>query len=129
MSGIPEEYHDLFEKGAFAHFASVLPDGSPHVVPVWIDYDGEHVLVNTLEERQKTKNVQQNPAVAVSMVDPDNPYRKLTFRGEVVEVTKEGAVEHIHEVCRHYTGRDYPTLEQEDSPRIILRVRVDRVMS
>lgn len=128
MAAIPEEYHDLFEKPTIAHFASLLPDGTPHVVPVWVGYDGEHLLVNTTADRRKTKNVRRDPHVAVSMVDPDNPYRYLGVRGEVVEVTEEGAVEHINELARRYMGQEYPNLDEEASPRVLVRVRPDHVL-
>lgn len=124
MVPIPEEYHDLFEKPTFAHFASLLPDGSPHVVPVWVDYDGEHLLANSTAGRRKTRNVEADPRVAISMLDPDDPYRYLGVRGEVVEVTEEGAVDHINELAHRYMGVDeYPNLGTEESPRVVIRIR------
>jgi PPOX class probable F420-dependent enzyme len=70
---IPEEYTDLFEKRAFAHLATLLPHGTPHVTPVWVDYDGEHLLVNTPQGTRKDRNMQEQPHVALSIQDPENP--------------------------------------------------------
>ncbi len=74
MAGaIPEKYLDLFDKKAFAHLATLMADGTPQVTPVWCDYDGTYVLFNSAKERQKDKNIRRNPAVALSLQDPDNP--------------------------------------------------------
>lgn len=75
MASIPSEFHDLFEKETFAHLTTLLPDGSPHATPVWIDYDLDdgRLLVNTERERQKEVNVRNDPRVAVSMTDPADP--------------------------------------------------------
>src|SRR5258708_7856034 len=96
MAGvIPENYLDLFDKKAFAHVATLMPDGTPQVTPVWVDYDGEHILINSARGRRKDKNMESNPAVALSIQDPDNPYRYLEVRGPVVEITEAGASAHI----------------------------------
>src|ERR1700754_2473320 len=71
---IPEKYRDLFDKKAFANLATMMPDGTPQVTPVWVDFDGTHVLINSALGRQKDKNLRRNPSVAMSIVDPDNPY-------------------------------------------------------
>ncbi len=86
---IPESHLDLFKKKAFAHLATLMPKGQPQVTPVWVDYDGRHVLVNTAEGRQKDKNLQRDGRVALSILDPDNPYRYLEVRGRVAERTLE----------------------------------------
>ena len=84
---IPEKYLDLFKKKAFANLATLMPDGTPQVTPVWVDYDGNHVLVNTARGRQKDKNMQKNATVSMAILDPDNPYRYLEIRGKVDGVT------------------------------------------
>nr|WP_204960104.1 PPOX class F420-dependent oxidoreductase [Salinigranum salinum] len=127
---IPEDIHDLFEKATFAHFATMTPTGYPHVTPVWVDYDPEtnRLMVNTERERRKTKNVEANPKVGVSMVDPDNPYRFLSVFGDVDQITTEGAREQIDELTRRYMGEDeYPNPIQ--SERVILEIRPERVFS
>ncbi|MGH9878976.1 MAG: PPOX class F420-dependent oxidoreductase, partial [Nitrososphaerales archaeon] len=84
---IPNKYRDLFDKRIFAGLVTLMPDGSPQVTPVWIDFDGEHVLFNTAAGRQKDKNLQRDGRVALMLVDPDNPYRYLEVRGHVTERT------------------------------------------
>jgi PPOX class probable F420-dependent enzyme len=128
MSSVPEEYHDLFEKPTIAHLSTLLPDGSPHSAPVWIDYDADadRVLVNTERDRRKEKNVRGDPRVAVSMTDPENPYRMLALRGEVDELTTEGAREHIDTLTRRYMGQDdYPNPIRTE--RVILEIAVEHV--
>src|SRR5882724_9484087 len=102
---IPKKYLDLFDKKAFAHLATIMPDGSPHVTPVWVDYDGEHVRFNSARGRVKDKNVRSNSQVALSIQDPDNPYRYLQVRGRVVEITETGADDHIDKLSQKYTGK------------------------
>jgi nitroimidazol reductase NimA-like FMN-containing flavoprotein (pyridoxamine 5'-phosphate oxidase superfamily) len=81
---IPENYADLFQKKALAHLATLMPDGSPQVTPVWVEYDGTHILINSARGRQKDRNLRGNPQVSLSICDPDNPYRYLEVRGRVV---------------------------------------------
>lgn len=129
MAAIPQAFHDLFEKQTFAHVTTMFPDGLPHTSPVWVDYDAEEnrILVNTERHRQKAKNVERNPAVSASMLDPDDPYRYLSVSGEVDETTTEGAREHIDELSQRYFGEPYPTEIQ--SERLLLKIRPDRVFS
>ncbi len=111
MAEIPEKYRDLFDydKKAFAHVATLMPDGSPQVTPVWVDYDGTHVILNSARGRQKDKNLRRSRNVALSIQDPGNPYRYLEVRGPVVEITEEGADEHIDKMAKKYMGVDrYP---------------------
>lgn len=130
MAAIPAGYRDLFERKSFASFATVMPDGTPQVTPVWIDYDGEHVLVNTAEGRQKERNVRSNPRVGLVVLDPGDPYRYVSLRGEVTEVTGDGAVEHIHDLARRYLGAErYPDLEAEAGPRVLIRISPERVVT
>ena len=110
MAPIPEKFKDLLTtKTAFAHLATVMPDGQPQVTPVWIDFDGTHILVNSAKGRQKDKNMRREPRVALSIQDPDNPYRYLEIRGRVVDVTENGADQHIDKQAKKYMGKDrYP---------------------
>lgn len=131
MEPIPDSFLDLFERKTVAHFATMMPDGTPQVTPVWIDVDDEgYVLVNTARNRQKDKNVQQNPKVGVSIPDPEDPYRYLSIRGEVEEVTNEGAIDHIDSLTQRYFEREeYPHHGEEVGERVIIRIRPDRVVS
>jgi PPOX class probable F420-dependent enzyme len=106
---IPAAFVDLFQKKALAHLATLMPDGSPQVTPVWVEYDGRHVLVNSARGRQKDRNMRANAAVALSISDPDNPYRYLEVRGRVVEITEQGADAHIDKLAKKYLGVErYP---------------------
>src|SRR4051794_10195541 len=96
MTEIPPGFSDLLEqKKAFAHLATVMPDGSPQVTPVWFDYAGGAIRVNTARGRVKARNMQQGSPVALSIIDPDNPYRYIQVRGRVATVTEDGADAHI----------------------------------
>lgn len=123
---IPEAYLDLFEKRAFAHLATVMADGTPQVTPVWIDYDGEYLLVNSAKGRIKDRNMEQRPYVAIEISDPDDPYRYLTIRGRVVEITEEGGVEHIDKLNLKYRGIPKYNLP-EGQVRRIYKIACDKV--
>jgi PPOX class probable F420-dependent enzyme len=130
MESIPESFHDLFERETFAHFATMMPDGTPQVTPVWVDYDidANRVLVNTARGRRKEKNVNRNPKVSLSMVDPENPYRFVSVRGEVDELTEEGAVTHINALAQRYMDvEEYPGLDDEEGARVQIRIRPEAV--
>jgi PPOX class probable F420-dependent enzyme len=104
---ILERNRALFEKKAFAHFATLMKDGSPQVSPVWIDFDGRTIIVNTAKGRQKDLNVRHDPRVALSIQDPDDPYLRLQVRGKVVRITTEGADAHIDKLAKKYTDSDH----------------------
>ena len=89
---IPEKYLDLFQKKAFAHLATLNADGTPQVTPVWVDYDGTHILVNSARGRRKDKNMERNRSVALSIQDPDNPYRYMEVRGRVEEIPRKAPI-------------------------------------
>lgn len=126
MSAIPASHEDILRKRAFAHVATVSEAGIPQVTPVWVDYDGEHVLINSAKGRKKDKNLRANPHVAVSVLDPDDPYRYLGLQGEVVEITEEGAFEHIHSLAQKYWGRPYHQLGEGET-RVIYKIKPTRV--
>jgi PPOX class probable F420-dependent enzyme len=126
---LPEDFLDLFQKRALAHLATILPDGSPHVTPVWVDYDGEHVLVNSAAGRQKDLNMEQRPQVALDIVDPDNIYRYLGLRGRVVEITEEGADAHIDKLSYKYTGEKTYAGRTPDETRRIYKIAPEHVFA
>ena len=118
-STISKEYLDLFEKRAYANLATLMPDGSPQVTPVWVDYDGEFILVNSAAGRQKDRNMERDPRVALDITDPENPYRYLQVRGRVVEITEKGADEHIDKMAQKYLGEEkYPNRRPGEVRRI-----------
>src|SRR6476620_1005569 len=102
---ILEAYRDLFVKVAFAHLATLMPDGSPQVTPVWVDYDGTHVRVNSAKGRVKDKNMRRDKRVALSIEDPENAYRYIAVRGQVVEITEQGADAHIDALAKSTSAR------------------------
>ena len=104
-----------------------MRDGSPQVTPVWVDYDGENILINTSRGRQKMKNIKRDPRVALSIQDPDNPYRKLIVRGRVVEETEQGADEHIDKLAKKYTGSDTYQNRTPGMVRVILKIKPEHV--
>jgi PPOX class probable F420-dependent enzyme len=110
MVAIPDQYLDLLQqKKALANLATVMPDGSPQVTPVWFDYKGGLVRVNSAKGRVKTRNMSEGARVAVAIVDPENPYRYIQIRGRVARVTEQGASEHIDSLSKKYLGKDkYP---------------------
>src|ERR1041385_437013 len=109
MSTIPDEFKDLFEKKSFAQLATLMSDGSPQVTPVWCEFDGKHVVINSAKGRIKDKNMRRNPNVALSIQDPEKPYRHLSLKGTVVEITENGADAHIDKLSKKYIGKDvYP---------------------
>jgi PPOX class probable F420-dependent enzyme len=106
---VPSDFLDLFDKATFAHLSTLMPDGSPQITPVWVDYDGRHILVNSAAGRQKDLNMEKRRRVAIEIPDPENPNRYLAVRGTVVEITEEGADAHLDRLARRYLGRDrYP---------------------
>ena len=109
MSQIPASHVDLLDKPAFAHVATLMKDGSPQVTPVWVDREGDKVVINSAEGRVKDKNLKRDKRIALSITDPANRYRMLSSRGEVVEITTEGAEEHIDRLAMKYMGVEkYP---------------------
>jgi len=128
MVAVPDEFHDLFEKPTIAHLSTLSEDGSPHVAPVWVDYDPktEHLQINTERHRQKVKNIERDPSVGVSLTDPDDPYRHISVKGSVENIHTDGATEHIDELSQRYTGEDYQ--EPIESERVLLEIGVDEVV-
>lgn len=127
MAEIPEEAMPLLEGRHLAHLATVMSDGSPNVTPVWIGHEGNTVVINTGTGRLKHRNLERDPRVSISIVDAENPYAPLTIQGRVVEITKDGAEEHIDQLSKRYMD-EYPyrhRLEGED--RLTVRIEPEKV--
>jgi len=122
VAQIPEKYADLFHKKAFGSLGTIMPDGSPQVTPVWIDYDGNYVMFNSAKGRQKDRNVRRDPRVAVAVIDPENPYRYIEIRGRVAEITEEGADDHINKMSKKYLGKDVYPFRQPGEVRVIYKI-------
>ncbi len=128
MTKVPEKFHDLFNKKAFANLATIMPDGSPQVTPVWVDLDGDYVVVNSSKGRRKDKNMRSRPKVALSMQDPDNPYRYLEVRGKVVEITERGADAVIDKLAKKYLGVEKYPYRQQGEVRVTYKIKPVKVV-
>jgi PPOX class probable F420-dependent enzyme len=126
-SVIPSSHADLFEKKAFAHLATLMPGGQPQVTPVWVDYDGHQVLINTAQGRQKDKNLQKDERVALSILDPENPYRYLEVRGRVAERSLQGADAHIDAMAQKYLGQEKYPYRRPNEVRVIYKIEPEHV--
>ncbi len=126
---LSEGVRRLLEAPNFAHLATLMPDGSPQVSAVWVDFDGTHILVNTAEGRTKPRNVRRDPRVALSIVSQQNPYSSATIRGRVVEVTHEGADAHIDKLARKYLGQDRYPWRRPGEQRVIFKIEPLHVTS
>jgi len=127
MAAIPANYLDLAtEKKAFANLATLMPDGTPQVTPVWFDVKDGVVRVNTALGRVKARNMAEGAPVALSIMDPDNPYRYIQIRGRVTRTTTDGADAHIDALSHKYMGRDYP-FREPGSVRVIVEIEPAKV--
>jgi len=130
MAAIPQGFRDLLEsKKAFAHIATVGADGGPQLTPVWIDFDGRHIRFNTARGRVKDKNLQRNPRVAISIQDPENPYRYVQIRGRVTEMTEQGADAHIDALAKKYLGKDTYPGRKAGEVRVTVKVAPETIQS
>lgn len=124
---IPTEFKDLFDKKALADVATIGPDGEPHVSPVWIDFDGQYVKFSQTTKRQKYKNLKRDSRIALSIVDPDDPYRYVEIRGiaEKIEVDDNNAF--IDSMTKKYVGKDEYPWHQPGDQRVVVFVRPEHV--
>jgi len=123
MATDPENYRDLFEqKKAFANLATLMPDGSPQVTPVWFDRKDGTFRVNTAKGRVKAKNMKQGSRVALAIMDPDNAYRYVQVRGTVARITEDGADAHIDSLAKKYLGQDKYPFRQPDEVRVMYEI-------
>ena len=122
-----QEIKRLFDCKNLAYLATLMDDGSPQVTPIWVDVEGNVILVNTAEGRVKHKNVSRDPRVAISTVDHANPYEMVTVRGRVVEQTRRGADEHINKMAKKYLGMDKYPFKMPGEQRILLRIQPEKV--
>jgi PPOX class probable F420-dependent enzyme len=112
----------------FATLATAMADGAPQASIVWIDIDGDDVLVNTAEGRTKTRNMRRDPRVAVCVFDRNDPYRQLMLRGHVTGFEHDGADAHIDFLAKKYTGADVYDGHRPDQQRVIVRIAADHVV-
>jgi PPOX class probable F420-dependent enzyme len=127
MANIPDNWKALLKQPVFVHLTTLMPDGSPQVSPVWVDIDGDAIVVNTAQGRVKDKNMRRDPRVAVSVVAPDNPYSSLTVRGRVVDITTNGADAHIDSMAKKYLGKDKYPFRTPGEVRVKYRITPEKV--
>ncbi|HEY1853407.1 MAG TPA: PPOX class F420-dependent oxidoreductase [Solirubrobacterales bacterium] len=127
MAEIPAEARHLLEGQHLAHIATLNPDGSPQVSPVWVGIDGDAVTFNTAEGRLKPKNLRNDPRVAVSIVNRDNPLENVLIQGRVTELTHQGADEDIDALAKRYLGVDEYPARQPGEQRVIVRIEPEKV--
>jgi PPOX class probable F420-dependent enzyme len=120
-------FKKLLSEPAFAEVATLMADGSPQITQVWVDTDGEHILINTAENRQKTRNVLRDPRVAVNVVDPNNAWRLASVRGKVVDITTEGSDDLIDRLAKKYLGQDKYPNRRPDEVRVTLKIAPEKV--
>jgi PPOX class probable F420-dependent enzyme len=124
---IPDKYIDLLNKPAFANLGTLMSDGSPQVTPVWVDYDGKFVRVNSALGRVKDKNIRRDPRVSLAIQDPENPYRYLEIRGKVAEITQNGADDHINKLSQKYLGKPEYPYRQPGEVRVLYKIEPEKV--
>ena len=129
LNNFPAGFQDLLtdDARAFAYLATVMPDNTPQVTPVWFDTDGKYLRVNSARGRVKDRNMRKRPQVTLVIADPKNPYRYVQVRGTVIEFTQEGAAEHIDALAKKYTGADrYPNARDD---RVINKIKIEKTQS
>lgn len=119
---IPTDYKELLESTALAHVATIGPDGEPQNNPVWFDWDGEHLKFSQTKARQKYRNVGRDPRLSLSIVDPENPYRYLEVRGEVVRIDEDPDLDFINAMAKKYLGQDKYPFHQPGDERVVVHV-------
>jgi PPOX class probable F420-dependent enzyme len=124
---LTEAAKKLIEGQNLANFVTLMKDGSPQVTPLWVDHDGTHVLLNTAEGRQKPRNLERDKRVAMSIVDSDNLYEYVQIRGKVVDVTRDGAWDHINKLARKYRGENAKYPDRPGEQRIIIKVLPEHI--
>ncbi len=124
---LSQDLLDLLRKPSTCYVATTMPDGSPQLTQTWVDTDGEHVLVNSVQGFLKVRNIERDPRVAVAVSDPDNPRRYFQVRGRVVDVTTEGAADHIERLSQKYLGTPYPWFGGRDQVRVTIAIEPEKV--
>lgn len=127
MAQIPEDAHEVIDNPNLAHVATVNPDGSPQVTPVWVSREGDSLLINTAKGRIKAKNLERDPRVAISIVDAENPYNPLVIQGRVTELTEDGADDHINALSKKYLDEEVYPFRQPGEERLRVIIHPEKV--
>ena len=118
---------ELLARPILATLATIASDGSPQITPLWIDVDGDDLVINTAQGRAKARNLERSPRVAICVIDPDNPFNVVAVHGTVIEVTTNGADEHIDALAKKYMGVDTYPMRTEGEVRLKIKIRTDRI--
>jgi PPOX class probable F420-dependent enzyme len=129
MVKLTEDLLALLRRPSTCYIATLMADGSPQMTQTWVDTDGEHVIINSVQGYVKIRNIERDPRVAVVISEPDNPTRYFQVRGRVVEVTTDGATDHIEMLAQKYTGKPYPWYGGRDQVRVIIVIEPKKVSS
>jgi PPOX class probable F420-dependent enzyme len=124
---LPERFLDLLRKPSPCFITTLMPDGSPQTTETWVDTDGEHEIINTVQTHLKVKNIERDPRVAVAVCNASNPASYYAIRGRVVKVTTEGGAEHIESLSQRYTGGPYAWYGGRNQVRVILTIVADKI--
>ena len=125
MSSLSPEVKQLIDRPNFAPLSTLMSDGSPQSVPVWIGREGDHLVVCTAENSLKGKNTKRDPRIALSIVDFTNPYEEVQTRGRVIERRPDPELKVIDPISHKYTGKPFPMRAPEG--RVALIIQVDKV--
>jgi PPOX class probable F420-dependent enzyme len=130
MINIPDSHLDLFQTPVHGVLTTIMPNGMPQSSIIWVDYDGEHLLVNTTLERQKGRNMRTNPKVTILVIDSQDSGRWIEVRGQVQEITQDGAEEHADRLTQrycpnkqHFYGDVYPVAQRQRETRVIVKIQ------
>ena len=118
---------DLLNRPSPCYIATTMADGSPQLTQTWVDTDGERVLINSVQGFLKIRNIERDPRVAVAVSDPDEPRRYFQVRGRVVDLTTEGAADHIEKLSQKYLGMPYPWFGGRDQVRVIIAIEAEKI--
>jgi PPOX class probable F420-dependent enzyme len=124
---LPDGFLALLRKPSPCFLTTLMPDGSPQTTETWVDTDGEHVIINTVQTHLKTKNIARDPRVSVAVCDASDPSRYYAIRGRVEKVTTEGGAEHIEALSQRYTGGPYAWYGGRDQVRVVMTIRADKI--
>lgn len=127
MSQLDHDIRALLRQPSLCFVATTMADGSPQLTETWVDTDGEHVLINTVQGYVKVDNMRRDPRVAVAVADAADPTRYVQLRGRVLDITTDGAVDHIEDLSHRYLGTPYPWYGGRDQERVIVTIAVDSV--
>jgi PPOX class probable F420-dependent enzyme len=127
MIELSAELQRLLHKRVICFFATIMPDGSPQMTQTWVDTDGTYILINTVEGHQKHRNVQRDPRVMISIIDPAHWEHAISIRGRVVEITKEGADLHFKQLIQRNLGQEEYRYGKPDQARILLKIAPEKI--